>query len=350
MTTDADKRELHHSTESQNLLIAVVDVNSDSTSTQAQDLDLELNRNQSPPNVLSFHLSYGTSSHDLHPGKSTNLTNNPSKIQAKNQSRRHSLPTLTQLSSERISNDQSRVQHLTDLVLHPHLDDTLDSVFSSVRSISTEDFVEENCDSKKYLYSSVVARAFPERFFALLVTLLVELPTLFMISGGSDRLCFILGRTKYQLLVAFLPLTSAISGNCGLQCSTLTTRAVSHTHVTKNSYTKWLNDEIAVAFLLGTGMGAVLGTFAYVAAGNDIVFGTTIAIAQVLSILTAGLTGTLAPLIFTFIFHQDSGKWGGPLETAIQDIVGSFAMVVLSYYLLMFLGTGPVSPEDMCRI
>jgi len=214
--------------------------------------------------------------------------------------------------------------------------------------MSTEDINEENNDSEKYLYSSIVARAFPERFFALIVTLLVELPTLFMISGGSDRLCFILGRNKYQLLIAFLPLTSAISGNCGLQCSTLTTRAVSHMHVAKDSYTKWLNDEVAVAFLLGLGMGAVLGTVAYMAAGYDIVFGTTIAIAQILSILTAGLTGTLAPLIFTFIFHQDSGKWGGPLETAIQDIVGSFAMVVISYHLLVLLGTGPVSSEDIC--
>ncbi len=53
-------------------------------------------------------------------------------------------------------------------------------------------------------------------------------------------------------------------------------------------------------------------------------------------------------LIFTFIFHRDSGKWGGPLETAIQDIVGSFAMVILSYHLLVLFGPAEVKPWDVC--
>lgn len=42
------------------------------------------------------------------------------------------------------------------------------------------------------------------------------------------------------------------------------------------------------------------------------------------NLLVLQLTGMFAPLLFTFIFHRDSGKWGGPLETAVQDIVGSF--------------------------
>jgi len=52
--------------------------------------------------------------------------------------------------------------------------------------------------------------------------------------------------------------------------------------------------------------------------------------------------------LFSLIFKRDSGKWGGPLETAIQDIVGSFAMVVISYKILGFLGTDPIDPSDVC--
>jgi hypothetical protein len=48
--------------------------------------------------------------------------------------------------------------------------------------------------------------------FALTVTLIFEIPVLLMISGGSDALCQLVGRSKYQLLIGFLPLTSAISG------------------------------------------------------------------------------------------------------------------------------------------
>ena len=93
----------------------------------------------------------------------------------------------------------------------------------------------------------------------------------------------------------------------------------------------------------------MLGSIAFWAAGMDLLFGLTIA--QVLSILTAGCTGTLAPLLFSFIFRRDSGKWGGPLETAIQDIVGSFAMVVVvSYHILLWLGPGHIRPEDACGV
>jgi len=57
--------------------------------------------------------------------------------------------------------------------------------------------------------------AFPERFFTLMGTLILEIPVLLIISGGSDKLCALIGQNRYQLLMAFLPLSSAVSGNCG---------------------------------------------------------------------------------------------------------------------------------------
>ena len=148
--------------------------------------------------------------------------------------------------------------------------------------------------------------------------------------------------------MAFLPLSSAISGNCGLQASTLTTRAISHEDVTVENFMDWLKAEVGAATYLALGMGIVLGTFGFVLSGFDVSFGFTIFIAQFISLVTAGFSGTMAPLIFTYIFHRDSGKWGGPLETAIQDIVGSFAMVVISYHVLLFLGPHQIAPTDLC--
>eukprot|EP00529_Nitzschia_sp_RCC80_P003750 CAMPEP_0113441454 /NCGR_PEP_ID=MMETSP0014_2-20120614/1089_1 /TAXON_ID=2857 /ORGANISM="Nitzschia sp." /LENGTH=1097 /DNA_ID=CAMNT_0000332295 /DNA_START=125 /DNA_END=3415 /DNA_ORIENTATION=- /assembly_acc=CAM_ASM_000159 len=200
-----------------------------------------------------------------------------------------------------------------------------ESVFSDIRSEGEETVRSISDDAENYWKSSILQRAFPERLFALIVTLMFEIPVLLMVSGGSDRLCYLIGRTKYQLLIGFLPLSSAISGNVGLQSSTLTTRAISHGQVTVYNYSKWLRKEIGAAAYLGFGMGALLGSIAFVASRFSVPFALTVMIAQFISILTAGITGTFAPLIFTFIFERDSGKWGGPLETAIQDIVGSFA-------------------------
>ncbi|CAB9504589.1 magnesium transporter [Seminavis robusta] len=224
----------------------------------------------------------------------------------------------------------------------------VDSVFSTVRSAEDYEVVEETNESELYRKSSSLQRAMPERLFALTITLLLEIPVLMMVSGGSDALCGLIGRSRYQLLIGFLPLTSAISGNVGLQASTLTTRAISHSHITVKDFRLWLWTEVAAAIYLGTSMGAMLGSIAYVASGFDFAFGTTICISQLLSVVTAGLTGTVAPLLFSFLFKRDSGKWGGPLETAIQDIVGSFAMVIISYYILLVLGPGPIDPSDVC--
>ncbi|GKY91672.1 hypothetical protein MPSEU_000139100 [Mayamaea pseudoterrestris] len=224
----------------------------------------------------------------------------------------------------------------------------VDSVFSGIRSDDDSVKEEINNDCVNYLNSSIIARAFPERMFALTVTLIFEIPVLLMISGGSDQLCRLIGRSRYQLLIGFLPLTSAISGNVGLQASTLTTRAISHNHVTPKSWWSWLVQEVGAACYLGLGMGLLLGTISFIASGQDYGFALTIFTAQFISVLTAGITGTFAPLLFSFIFRRDSGKWGGPLETAIQDIIGSFAMIVISYHLLRLFGPHEIAANDMC--
>jgi Mg/Co/Ni transporter MgtE len=184
----------------------------------------------------------------------------------------------------------------------------------------------------------------------LLVTMILEIPVLLMITGGSDSLCELIGRSRYHLLLGFLPLSSAVSGNVGLQASTLTTRAISHSHVTIDSYLSWLIREVGVSVCLGLGMGVVVGTIAYFASSQDLAFGITIMIAQFVSIVTAGMTGTLAPLLCSFIFKRDFGKWIGTLETAVQDVVGSFAMIILSYHILVLLASGDVDPSDRCVV
>lgn len=223
-----------------------------------------------------------------------------------------------------------------------------ESVFSDIRSESTATRVEISHEADVYAHCTAYQRAFPERSFALIVTLIFELPTLFLISGGSDQLCKLIGRHKYTTLIALLPLISAISGNVGLQASTLTTRAISHAQVRVDNYTAWLGKEILAAMYLGIAIGTLIATMALVMGGYSFPFALSIFVAQFIGILTAGCTGTLAPLLFTFIFQRDSGKWGGPLETAVQDVVGSFAMIVVTYRIMLWFGPFELEPSDMC--
>ena len=87
---------------------------------------------------------------------------------------------------------------------------------------------------------------------------------------------------------------------------------------------------------------------AFCMGGFSVPVALSIFTAQWIGIVTAGVTGTLAPLLFTFIFERDSGKWGGPLETAVQDVVGSFAMIVVTYWIMSLFGPYEIEPNDMC--
>mmetsp|Transcript_2492 Transcript_2492/g.4949 ORF Transcript_2492/g.4949 Transcript_2492/m.4949 type:complete len:310 (-) Transcript_2492:305-1234(-) len=230
------------------------------------------------------------------------------------------------------------------------LNSLAESVFSNIRSASTATRICTSNEAEEYELCGPLKRAFPERSFALIVTLILELPTLFLISGGSDRLCTLIGRKKYTSLIAMLPIASAISGNVGLQASTLTTRAISHGQVRVDNYAMWLRREIVAAFYLGIAIGVVVSSIAYCIGGFSFPFALSILVAQFIGILTAGFTGTLAPLLFTFIFKRDSGKWGGPLETAVQDVVGSFSMIVITYYIMLFFGPFELEPNDICSV
>lgn len=186
--------------------------------------------------------------------------------------------------------------------------------------------------------------------FVLCVTFLVEIPVLLIVAGGSGRLCSFIGKKRYELMMGFLPLSSAIAGNVGLQSSMLTTRAISHEHVTLQSFPQWLTNEIGTAFVLGFGMGSMLGLMACVVSGGDFAFGITIMVAQIVSVVSAGCTGAVSPLLFSLIFRRDAEKWVAPLGTALQDVVGSFAMVILSYWMLAILGPRELNPSDVCGL
>ena len=94
---------------------------------------------------------------------------------------------------------------ITDLV------DIAESVFSDIRSENASSQQALSNEAELYGLCTAYQRAFPERSFALFITLLLELPTLFMISGGSDRLCTLIGRRKYTVLISLLPIISAVS-------------------------------------------------------------------------------------------------------------------------------------------
>lgn len=154
-----------------------------------------------------------------------------------------------------------------------------------------------------------------------------------MICGGRDKILENLGQSEYQIFVSILPICTAVSGNVGLQASELTIRAIVQGQFDKKSYTLWILKEIGAAAYLGLAMSTFVGVLCIFIGGFHLRFVFVIAAAQFLSIVSAGLTGSLMPLLTAKVFNEEGKSWNSILVTAVQDLIGSAVMVIMVYKL-----------------
>jgi hypothetical protein len=67
------------------------------------------------------------------------------------------------------------------------------------------------------------------------------------------------------------------------------------------------------------------------------VFGVAILVGQLLSGMTAAFTGSMAPVLFSRL-GMDPTSAAGPMETAIQDVVGGTILLAFSAWILQHFG------------
>jgi magnesium transporter len=148
----------------------------------------------------------------------------------------------------------------------------------------------------------------------LLVTMAIELIAGLVIHRYDAIL------TKVILLASFMPVISAISGNVGLQAAAITVRAVDSKLPEGRNLFKSVTRELATSLFMAIGCGIVLGIVGDIWA-KHIPFGLVIGGALICSMLTAGLMGTVIPILSKRLGF-DPATTAGPFETALQDIVG----------------------------
>jgi len=83
-------------------------------------------------------------------------------------------------------------------------------------------------------------------------------------------------------------------------------------------------------------IGLVVGVISGVWQGS-IMFGVVLFLAQFLSVLSAAVTGALAPVMAKWSGF-DPAAFAGPMETAMQDIVGNAVFLSLAAGLLKSVG------------
>lgn len=137
------------------------------------------------------------------------------------------------------------------------------------------------------------------------------------------------------LLASFMPVISAISGNVGLQAAAIVVRGLDTGHVTLVDWKRHVGRELSTSLIMALSCGLVLGVVGAIWS-QHLPFGLVIGGAMTASMLTAGLMGTLIPMISKRLGF-DPATTAGPFETAFQDIVGFGVFLWLASLLIDFI-------------
>ncbi len=133
---------------------------------------------------------------------------------------------------------------------------------------------------------------------------------------------------KVVALAVLMPIVASMGGIAGTQTLTLVIRGIALGHIGRANLMWLLNREFVVAVLNGV-FWATLVAIAAAAAFQDPILGAVIAIAMVVNILVAAVSGSLLPTILNR-FSIDPAIAGGVILTTITDVTGFFVFLGLA--------------------
>lgn len=173
----------------------------------------------------------------------------------------------------------------------------------------------------------------------LIVTLFAGLVTAAVLSHFKERHWF-------TFVALFVPLIAGMSGNVGIQCSTVLVRGMSTGELSYGSRRKAMFSELSIGVLIGIVFGMICGIFVYVLnrfeihyLGSDpLILGVIVSCGLLGACLMATLLGTLSPFFFAR-FRIDPAVASGPIVTAFNDVLSTLmyiliAKVISSFFLI----------------
>jgi len=139
-------------------------------------------------------------------------------------------------------------------------------------------------------------------------------------------------------LITFIPVTTAMGGNIGIQSSSIMVRGFAIGRVDFNNLRRVLFKEIRIGLLMGVACGIVAGCAA-VLWHKDLLLGPIVALAMVTAITVAAAMGTLIPAFFKKV-KIDPAIASGPFVTTANDIVGIIIYLGIATLFLKYLVVG----------
>ncbi|CCB86567.1 putative uncharacterized protein [Parachlamydia acanthamoebae UV-7] len=164
----------------------------------------------------------------------------------------------------------------------------------------------------------------------LLVTLCAGLVTATAMSHFNDRIWF-------AFVPFFVPLITGMSGNVGIQCSTILVRGMSTGELSPGTRGEAISNEIGIGLLIGSIFGLLCGTVVYMLhhfgfhdLGTDpFMLCMTVSFGVLGACLTATVLGTLSPFFFVRV-GVDPAVASGPIVTAFNDVLSTLMFFLVA--------------------
>ena len=134
-------------------------------------------------------------------------------------------------------------------------------------------------------------------------------------------------------LAVLMPIVASMGGNAGTQSMTVAVRALATRDLTGSNAFRVVRREAVAGLLSGLIFAVVMGVVGVIWFGSPMI-GVVIAIAMVINLLVAGLSGVLVPITLDKV-GVDPALASGTFVTTVTDVVGFFAFLGLATVVLL---------------
>jgi len=204
------------------------------------------------------------------------------------------------------------------------MEDIADQTIASIAG-TVEDFSEHDPVFRRFLWRAPF----------LVVTLCAGMVT-------STTMSLFGGKVWFAFVPFFVPLIAGMSGNVGLQCSTILVRGMATGEISSGARKEVMLKEIGIGLLIATSFGLGCGLLVYLLntfgvqhiESDPLSLGVLVCSGLFAACMTATVLGTVSPFFFARI-GIDPAVASGPIVTAFNDI-SSTVMLILAARLVYF--------------
>lgn len=148
------------------------------------------------------------------------------------------------------------------------------------------------------------------------------------------------GASWFALLPFFVPLITGMSGNVGIQCSTVLVRGISTGELSSSSIGDAILQELGIGAMVGLLFGMGCGTVVYFLSSlgehhaevNPMGLSIIVSFGVFAACMNSALLGSYLPFLFTRL-RIDPAIAAGPMVTAFNDVLSTLIFFLMSFLL-----------------